>query len=144
MDIVQLHVSAVGVGRMEGVPEFLTWLPFFELALVRLGALAAAIGAIWRFLVKPLRDGAIEWMRERAVAARERAEREAKVNKLVDLLPALSELQRNGGSSLVDKVDGIAKHVESIDSRLEEGSRRFEALEDWRVNVDARMARGGL
>ena len=133
------------------MPEFLTWLPFFELAIVRAGAIAAAIGALWRFVVKPLRDAGVDWMRERTVAARERADRETKVNKLVDLLPSLSELQRNGGSSLIDQVDKIAgqvgeiaAHVESIDARLEEGSRRFQEIDDWKVGIDARMARGGL
>ena len=39
------------------------------------------------------------------------------------------ELKRNGGSSMKDAINRIEKKLETIDTRLEDGNKRFEALE---------------
>jgi archaellum component FlaC len=39
------------------------------------------------------------------------------------------ELKRNGGTSMKDAVVRIEKKLEQIDSRLEDGNKRFEKIE---------------
>lgn len=40
------------------------------------------------------------------------------------------ELKRNGGSSMKDAITRVEKKLEQIDARLEEGNKRFEAIEE--------------
>jgi hypothetical protein len=40
------------------------------------------------------------------------------------------ELKRNGGSSMKDAINRIEKKLIQIDARLEEGTERFEVLEE--------------
>ena len=40
------------------------------------------------------------------------------------------ELKRNGGSSMKDAISRVEKKLEQIDARLEDGNKRFEAIEE--------------
>jgi hypothetical protein len=40
------------------------------------------------------------------------------------------ELKRNGGSSMKDALNRVEKKLEQIDARLEDGNKRFEAIEE--------------
>lgn len=40
------------------------------------------------------------------------------------------ELKRNGGSSMKDALARVEKKLEQIDARLDDGNKRFEALEE--------------
>ena len=40
------------------------------------------------------------------------------------------ELKRNGGSSMKDAINRVEKKLEQIDSRFEDGNKRFKNIED--------------
>ena len=94
-----------------------------------------ALGMLWR-LLKPLCDRLHvvmdnwdtfmrDWAGEPAAPGR------SAVPGVMERLNRIDgELKRNGGSSMKDAINRIEKKLAQIDARLEEGSERFEVLEE--------------
>jgi hypothetical protein len=94
-----------------------------------------ALGMLWR-LLKPLCDRLHvlmdnwdvfmrDWSGEPAAPGR------SAVPGVMERLNRIDgELKRNGGSSMKDAINRIEKKLTQIDARLEEGSERFEVLEE--------------
>jgi hypothetical protein len=94
-----------------------------------------ALGMLWR-LLKPLCDRLHvvmdnwdnfmrDWAGEPAAPGR------SAVPGVMERLNRIDgELKRNGGSSMKDAVARIEKKLEQIDSRLEDGNKRFKDIEE--------------
>jgi len=93
-----------------------------------------ALGMLWR-LLKPicsrlhvLMDNWDNFMRDWAGEPAEPG-RSAVPGVMERLNRIDGELKRNGGSSMKDALNRVEKKLEQIDSRLEDGNKRFEVLE---------------
>jgi hypothetical protein len=93
-----------------------------------------ALGMLWR-LVKPVcdrlhvvMDNWDNFMRD--WAGEPNAPGRSAVPGVMERLNRIDgELKRNGGSSMKDAINRIEKKLEQIDSRLEDGNKRFEEIE---------------
>jgi len=98
-------------------------------------AVGSALGLLWK-LIKPLCDrihAAMDawdaflrdWAGEPASPGR------SAVPGVMERLNRIDgELKRNGGSSMKDAINRVEKKLEQIDARLEDGNKRFEAIEE--------------
>lgn len=97
--------------------------------------LFAAVGVIWKLIsplarkTKHLLDSlsrfTVDWFGEEAAPGRD------KVPGVMERLNNIDgELKHNGGSTMKDAIKRIENKLKVIDSRLEEGDKRFTTVEE--------------
>jgi hypothetical protein len=94
-----------------------------------------ALGMLWR-LLKTLCDRIHKFMDRLDIFMRDwdgepAAPGRSAVPGVMERLNRIDgELKRNGGSSMKDAITRVEQKLEKIDARLEEGNKRFEAIEE--------------
>lgn len=94
-----------------------------------------ALGMIWRLLkpvcdrIHALMDGWDSFIRDWAGEPSQPG-RSAVPGVMERLNRIDGELKRNGGSSMKDAITRVEKKLEQIDARLDEGNKRFDAIEE--------------
>lgn len=114
---------------MDQVQLWATWI-------VGVGAAAAVlwkiISPVWKRTKKLLNSLDLftrDWFGEEASPGRD------KVPGVMERLNNIDgELKHNGGSTMKDAIKRIENKLKAIDDRLEEGNRRFDALENRTTN----------
>ena len=78
-----------------------------------------------KHLLESLSRFTVDWFGEEASPGRDR------VPGVMERLNNIDgELKHNGGSTMKDAIKRIEKKLSEIDSRLEDGNRRFESIEE--------------
>lgn len=97
-------------------------------------ALGGAVGVVWK-LTKPIVRKTRKLLESLDKFVRDWEGEEASPGR--DAIPGVmerlnkidGELKHNGGSSMKDSLRRIEKKITQIDERLEEGNKRFDAIE---------------
>lgn len=98
-------------------------------------ALGGAVGVVWKLtkpivkktkkLLEALDRFVRDWEGEEAAPGRDA------IPGVMERLNKIDgELKHNGGSSMKDSLRRIEKKIAQIDERLEEGNKRFDAIEE--------------
>jgi len=101
-------------------------------------AVGTALGMLWRLLhpickrIHTVMDNWDSFMRD--WSGEPSAPGRSAVPGVMERLNRIDgELKRNGGSSMKDAINRVEKKLERIDARLEDGNKRFDAIEE-RIN----------
>lgn len=98
-------------------------------------AVGGAVGVIWKLLnpivkrTKALLESLSKFVRDWEGESPS-AGRDAVPGVMERLNRIDGELKHNGGSSMKDALKRVEKKLQQIDERLDEGNKRFEAIEE--------------